>query len=763
MEFLKNFSKLANLNKKNENGFFNILLTRNAVQVCFWKKGSNDEVEISTISNFRHFDSFENCLLKADQCFQELGPESEQADRTVFSLDSTFLHNGDIKKDYKNLIKKLCVNLSLNAIGFIDDKEALIQKAIDEKEKQASSFLIEYVGHRMYCYFVSHGRLLFDFLADNESDLITKLKVNIDENHSLNKIVLFSAYLQKSVLLEKRQKLLKNFDLEEIQTNNLVFSFFTQADLLTVLTTEGGKAFFQNNTITTSTKDRQIDEFSSNNFDVSQEDLKSDSSEREERNSYEEEVEDKFDSYQDKIKKEKNFLSQNEEETSEANEKKPKFDVNESKNDDYSDSYLIEDSLTKKTQNKPQRRLKKKSFKIFFGWWQWSILGIFVFLIGGYFLLIYLSKAIISLTPQNKFLSTEKKITIDVEASEPDWDKLILPGKVVEETLDKTGEILVTGTTKVGEKAKGKITITNKDKNGDKNFDKATKVVCQDVEFILDSSVTVAAASVEKTDDGETISYSKVDVAVTANQIGETGNVEVNIKCKIADYSSSKYEATTLEKFTGGESKEVKIVAKKDKDDLLANIQKELLNQATDFFKAKSVAGEFYEFNGDFEIVDSEFDKKVGEQTENLNLNLSIKAKAIVYEAKDLKELAVKVLQKDLPENYKLAEGDPGFTSYVVKDSSESANLKENKNNSKEMPKLIYLEANISQKAEANLNFDELKNKLSNLSLLKAEELLKANQDIKLYQIEFKPFLAKYLGKIPKNKNNIVIKLNNNE
>lgn len=769
MEFLNNFSKLTNLNKKEDCGYFNILLTRNAVEVCFWKKGNDNEVEIATMSNLRHFDSFEDCLLKTDQCFQELGPDSEKASKAVFSLDSTFLQRSDIKKDYKSLIKKLCSSLSLKAIGFIDDKEALIQKAIDEKKDHTNSLLIEYVGRKMYCYFVSRGRLLFDFLVESEDELFKKIKSNIDENHQINKIVLFSAYLQKNILLEKRQKILKKLDLEEIQTDHLVFSFFSQAELLTILTIEGGKAFFENNIVCNVKNKKPKQDLNQGSFNVSQENLNidDDKDEDENKDGYKdgdkEEVEvnrdmnevEKNEVVVDEFKNEKKVLKSDRE----NNENKENaHSQNDTEIDDNFDKYLVEDTLIKKNPKKSRRRLKKVNFSSFFGWWQWLIIFSLVALGGIYFLISYLNKAIITLTPQDKFLSTEKRITINVDAENPDWENLILPGKVAEEEIKKSGKIETTGTSQVGEKAQGAIVIINKDKNNSKNFDKGVKITCNNIQFTLDKNTLVPAALVEKNDDGEKISYSKVDSTMTAVEIGADGNISNDTKCIISNYETNKYEAVTTSSFSGGASQEVKVVAQEDRDQLLANVQEDILQQATDFFKAKSQNGEFYEFSGDFEIIESSFDHKVGDQTEELNLDLTLKVKAIVYNGKDLKELAVEVLQKDLPEGYQLVEGDPGFTSYVIKDSTESANLKE-KEQEKEMTNLIYLKANISQNAQANLDFETIKSQIAGLSLLKAEEIIKTNKDVKFYQIEFKPFLAKFLGKIPKNKEKISIEL----
>lgn len=767
MEFLNNFSKLTNLNKKEDCGYFNILLTRNAVEVCFWKKGKDNEVEIATMSNLRHFDSFEDCLLKTDQCFQELGPDSEKASKAVFSLDSTFLQRSDIKKDYKSLIKKLCSSLSLKAIGFIDDKEALIQKAIDEKGDHTNSLLIEYVGRKMYCYFVSRGRLLFDFLVESEDELFKKIKSNIDENHQINKIVLFSAYLQKNLLLEKRQKILKKLDLEEIQTDHLVFSFFSQAELLTILTIEGGKAFFENNIVCNVKNKKPKQDLNQGNFNVSQENLNIDDDKDDYQDEDKEEVEvdgdvsevEKNEIIADEIEEEKKDLKlDNEDDKNKENLQSQ----NSEKIDDNFDKYLVEDTLIKKSPKKSRRRLKKINFSSFFGWWQWLIIFSLVALGGIYFLISYLNKVIITLTPQDKFLSTEKKITINVDAENPDWENLILPGKVAEEEINKSGKIETTGTSQVGEKAQGEIVIINKDKNNSKNFDKGTKITCNNIQFTLDKNTLASAASVEKNDDGEKISYSKVESTMTAVEIGSDGNISNDIKCTISNYETNKYEVVTTSNFSGGASQEVKVVTKEDRNQLLTNVQEEILQQAADFFKAKSQNGEFYEFSGNFEIIESNFDHEIGNQTEELNLDLTLKVKAIVYNGKDLKELAVNVLQKDLPEGYQLVEGDPGFTSYVIKDSTESANLKENEEE-QEMTNLIYLKANISQNAQANLDFEIIKSQITGLSLLKAEEIIKTNKDVKFYQIEFKPLLAKFLGKIPKNKEKISIELKSDE
>jgi len=328
--------------------------------------------------------------------------------------------------------------------------------------------------------------------------------------------------------------------------------------------------------------------------------------------------------------------------------------------------------------------------------------------------------------------------------------------------FEKKDSVFVSGEKKIGEKAKGKIVILNKRKDGEKKFNNATVFTCNKVQFSLNEEIKVASASVKKNDEGETISYGRIESSLTAIEIGKEGNLVKDSKCVIGNHSPDDYEAIISENFTGGSSEILKIVTKKDQDELLAKVQATVLKEVADFFKKQSRDGKFYEFNNDFEIISNEFDKKVNEEATVLNLNLKIRAKAIVYKKSDMKEFVSQMLRQNLPEGYELSNKEPDLISNVVKDASASANKKDV--SAKKTTNFIYLQVKVNQNAFAKIDSEEIKQQLNSLNYLKAKEVLQSRSaEIKDFEIKFQPSFAQFLGKIPQNKKNIFIDIIGND
>lgn len=128
----------------------------------------------------------------------------------------------------------------------------------------------------------------------------------------------------------------------------------------------------------------------------------------------------------------------------------------------------------------------------------------------------------------------------------------------------ETVNFTATGSKDVGEKAKGKIVIYNKQGTGQSvSLAAGTTLRTSDgLQFSLDSAITVGGS----TTDGSTIFPGSANANVTAINIGPSYNIEADAELSIAGQSATKVYAVAKGSFTGGSKETVKVVQQSDLD-----------------------------------------------------------------------------------------------------------------------------------------------------------------------------------------------------
>lgn len=139
-----------------------------------------------------------------------------------------------------------------------------------------------------------------------------------------------------------------------------------------------------------------------------------------------------------------------------------------------------------------------------------------------------------------------------------------------------TASTKATGTTFIGERAKGVVTLYNSDTSGSVSFQKGQAISTSDgLTFTLDDAVKVASAS----GDASSITSSTAKAAVTASKIGTEFNIKQGAKFTVDGVSSSDVVGKNESEITGGTKEEVTIVSEEDYGMLEEQIEK----QAADF------------------------------------------------------------------------------------------------------------------------------------------------------------------------------------
>ena len=315
-----------------------------------------------------------------------------------------------------------------------------------------------------------------------------------------------------------------------------------------------------------------------------------------------------------------------------------------------------------------------------------------------------------------RLLEKETEVVLNLNPEKVDQSTELL-GKEV--AIEKIGSETVGVTTKkdVGEPAQGEVTIYNKTTN-EKSFNKGTVLIGpKNLKFTLDEQVTIASVS-----DLIAGTAGKGKVKVTAKEIGPEGNLAAGSDFKFEDYPISSYAARNENAFSGGSSREVTVVGKKDQDKVLNSLQEKLTKEAEEGLQEKLTSSEkLLSETMEKEVVEEKFNHHLDEETSELSLDLTMKFKAVSFNEDDLNEFLKKIAEEKAPSGYKFDQ--EGVEMEVVSVEKEDDK--------------ISFKAHFKVKLIPEIKTEELKNSLVRKSTAEVKDYLKNLSNIAGYEINF--------------------------
>ncbi len=366
----------------------------------------------------------------------------------------------------------------------------------------------------------------------------------------------------------------------------------------------------------------------------------------------------------------------------------------------------------------------------------------------GFFYLKQNYMAQIVVIPSLKDINQDVIITLDPNAAKTDAAANILKAEVVAKEVSGSNNRQTTGIKLVGEEATGTINLFNKT-NEDKTFAEGIIITSGELVFSLDEEVIVPAATVEEneTGDGEVKEYGQLETTATAEEIGADSNISQDTELQVEDFSEDTYSAKAVSDFSGGSSREIRVVSEEDREELLVSLRQSLLKEAHDEFASESNNGVYFNPTDNYQIVSQQFSHEVGDEVEQLSLDLTLSAEAISYTSGDLKLLAQEVLQGQVPEGYQLLDQAPEIMSQPVEEEQAGEQMQ--------------LEANLSGQMQAVVDEDQVKKDVSGLLITQAQTNLKANEKINQTTVELKPSISRLIfKKLPNDSTRLVVTTN---
>ncbi len=734
----------SSVKAKTEELILFVLISDAAVQVALLEL-SRGGVAILDKSKVVEYEGLDKCVEQTDVALQQLNRKSEKVSETIFAVNPSWVKQGEVIDEKKPFIKKLTEDLSLNPLGFIDMSESLAQQKLIENAlfsgiivlltKTELMFTLIYQGKIKKTEVVGSS---VDFKSDfNEGIARVQKIVEKQGNYLPSKLLLASFELSEPELHDFQQKVYdQDWEANSIFLQTPTVEITSSEKMLADLSREAGKNAAAHKGLTDFALAASVGsaKASTDSENISKSDVRMiDSSEfgfSDPLSESSDALDDAPTSFGIPIR------TRNVEETA-----VDEIDNLKAVDDIFTPSEEKEIVLDKK--DKPKRDwAHRKNTK----WFAVSgfILGL-LFLIAGIVLgSSFIAQTEVAVTLNKKLISKDILLTLDTNATETDVEKLLIAADTITRKAASKSTMQTTGIKIVGEHAKGKVAVYNKT-DAVKVFDKGTVLKSGNLLFALDEQITVASASAKQ--GGE--DYGRQDVAITASQIGAESNLAEGAELVVGSYDSSSYTAFIIDdNFIGGSSREVRVVAQKDLDELLKDLREELLTKVNEEFANESGNGTYILPSKSIISEKAKYDSEIEKEAESLSLDLEIEVEAVTYSGGDLKPVAQEILSKEVPENYELEDTDPQILSSPSQTDLDKL----------ESEAVVSVEVNISSYAIPKLSEDEIKKEIVGKSLTEAKETLVAKEEISDVTFQVKPgFLSSFVKKVATSVDKIII------
>lgn len=748
--------------------FLGIFLSDGQVQSALWQV-TDQKIDIITHSEVKTYTDDKSCLVELDKSLQELGPDSENVDEVVFGFESGWItKQGDLIDQKKPLLKKLTEKLGLKPVGFVAVKEALVQHLL-LTDNLLSTVCLYFQTDKIQVMLFKQGKILHNFDVGRSKNVIDDLNEGLARLAKLAKesnqyfpakISLVASALSQKEIKDKQQEILSHSWVDHFP--------FLQAPTVDVLPTNtlidaiierGGTAVARGRGLITGDlspeiKTTKIEEKSESKDDSKNDNLFGFSSVE----PFSKKTDEKISISDDEIAIDQSVDEQQSTQKDEKSESLatafgvPINDSHLPKKQEKQDSGDAEEDLPslkkkntggllkkvlppKKTPDRdlafsPPKSGSQHKKTIIIG----IITGLLALAVIAIGVLMFTYQTTVKVWLKTETVTKEVELVLDPQAETSDPELLILKASLESKELSGQDTFEATGVKLVGEKASGKITLFNKTE-AIKKFAQGTTLSNGELQFTLNDEVQIASASVKENvgGDSETKEYGKAEVTVTATEIGADSNLTKDTQLIVADFDDSSYTAAVLEDFTGGASREIRVVSEEDRSDLLAELTQNLTDQAVEQFKEESGDGRYVVPSKAAKQIAVIFDAEVGDEVDRLSLELTIDIQAVVYLSEDLRPLATEVLGSEVPAGFELVDQDPEILSSPAEDSADDEK--------------IILVANLTAKVKPRLNQEELMASVLGKNLNQAISELQSRAEVDRVEVVVSPDLAKWLVK----------------
>ncbi|KUK84186.1 MAG: hypothetical protein XD98_0119 [Microgenomates bacterium 39_6] len=375
--------------------------------------------------------------------------------------------------------------------------------------------------------------------------------------------------------------------------------------------------------------------------------------------------------------------------------------------------------------------------------------GLLFVLIGVVFLLgvlgaiwWYFPKAEIVLSVAPKYSQDETSLLVAVGESEVKVEEKVIPARRVEVVIEKEGSARTTGEKLVGDKATGEVIIYNRT-TIEKTFEKGTSLVSDGgLEFLTEEEVTVDPAEVDVDEDYNQITTpSKKAVAVKAVDIGQDYNLPAGEEFEVTSFIKENFVAKNEEAFSGGSSREAKVVTKKDQENLKDQLLSLIESQGKERLAEQLSPGEkLIDQSLEVNLKKEDFSHVPDEETEQLSLTVEVVLTGLAYREEDLNRLTEELLKQQVPSGFVLGTEKKVDFKFVEEQDGGA---------------LFDLSFGASLYPEIDEN--EVKKKVAGKRLNTIKDYLSLLPSVDGFEVRFSPPMPDFLLTLPHRTDNITI------
>lgn len=283
---------------------------------------------------------------------------------------------------------------------------------------------------------------------------------------------------------------------------------------------------------------------------------------------------------------------------------------------------------------------------------------VFIVILVGVFLGItqLLPRVTVTLSVLPNIITRDETILIDPEATSVDVNVKSIPGKKLEKVVSGEKTVAATGKKKVGDPAKGTVTILNKSEGTSYTLKKGTLLSLGSLQFTLDNDVSIASASMNLS--GDQLTFGKTSTTVTSVAVGTEGNIDANKEFVLKDYNTNILVARNDKPFSGGTSKEVTVVSRADYDSLQKALTADLIEKAkAELTQSVSGKEKMIDQTVKTSIKDKQFVEEIDQEAKELHGTLTVSVSATTYNEDDIKAVLSGVAEKEIPVGYSVNAG----------------------------------------------------------------------------------------------------------
>lgn len=349
----------------------------------------------------------------------------------------------------------------------------------------------------------------------------------------------------------------------------------------------------------------------------------------------------------------------------------------------------------------------------------------------------FFPKATVTVFVSPQKLEEEVELSVDTTTTSSDFSQNVLAGKEVETEVssDKTKD--TTGTKRVGETAKGSVKIQNGTASVINVAAGTILLSTSDLRFTADKTASISAALSPANPGTATIE-------VTAVDIGDEYNLAKDETFKVGNFPKAIVDGVSLANFSGGSSREISAVSEEDQANLEADLSEELTQNAEETLSDEAGADDYFIPGAtSAEITSRSFNHKVGDEAGNLKLSLGLLVTGSTVNKNDLFEYSKEILNDKIPSGYVLRE-EQLKTNVELVDSEDG---------------VYRLKGVISANLLPEIDSDAIGKKIAGRKVNVAEDYLATIPGYSGAEIKFKSKLFASFGTLPRIPKNITIEV----